>query len=125
MFVNCTQSLLEAKVDRVFCPHGLSHFLGLDVHDVSEDGPVPKTLAPGHVITCEPGLYFMDTLLHRAKTNLKQTKLIKWDRVERFRGLGGVRIEDDVAVTQSGSDNLTAPFVPKVAADIEAFMAAV
>jgi Xaa-Pro aminopeptidase len=46
---------LDAGVDRVFMPHGLGHFLGLDVHDVSDVGPVPRRLEPGHVITVEPG----------------------------------------------------------------------
>ena len=48
--------LLQKKVDRVFMPHGISHHLGLDVHDVSSEGPVPKVLQAGHVITCEPGM---------------------------------------------------------------------
>jgi Xaa-Pro aminopeptidase len=50
------EALLAAKLDRTFMPHGLGHYLGLDVHDVSDTGPVPKAaLQPGHVITVEPG----------------------------------------------------------------------
>jgi hypothetical protein len=56
-------------VHRVFMPHGIAHFLGLDVHDVSGCGPVPKELAVGHVITCEPGLYFIKPLLSNAAAN--------------------------------------------------------
>lgn len=49
------EGLLEAGVDRLFMPHGLGHFLGLDVHDVSDVGPVPQQLQEGQVITVEPG----------------------------------------------------------------------
>jgi Xaa-Pro aminopeptidase len=46
---------LEAGVDKLFMPHGLGHFLGLDVHDVSDVGPIPQQLQEGQVITVEPG----------------------------------------------------------------------
>jgi Xaa-Pro dipeptidase len=49
------EGLLEAGVDRLFMPHGLGHFLGLDVHDVSDVGPIPQELQEGQVITVEPG----------------------------------------------------------------------
>lgn len=49
------EGLAEAGVDRLFMPHGLGHFLGLDVHDVSDVGPVPQQLQEGHVVTVEPG----------------------------------------------------------------------
>lgn len=49
------EGLLEAGVDKLFMPHGLGHFLGLDVHDVSDVGPVPQQLQEGQVITVEPG----------------------------------------------------------------------
>lgn len=66
-------ALLANKIDRVFMPHGLGHFLGLDVHDVGTgDGPVPAQLQPGHVVTCEPGVYFMPLLMDRARANSSQ-----------------------------------------------------
>jgi Xaa-Pro dipeptidase len=49
------EGLLEAGVDMLFMPHGLGHFLGLDVHDVSDVGPIPQQLQEGQVITVEPG----------------------------------------------------------------------
>lgn len=51
---------------QIFMPHGLGHFLGLDVHDVSDVGPVPQVLSEGHVVTVEPGCYFMPLLVQRA-----------------------------------------------------------
>jgi Xaa-Pro dipeptidase len=59
-------ALLAAKIDRVFLPHGLGHHLGLDVHDEGEEGPIPGQLKEGHVVTCEPGCYFMPLLLGQA-----------------------------------------------------------
>lgn len=54
-----TEGLMEAGVDKLFMPHGLGHFLGLDVHDVSDVGPVPQQLAEGHVVTVEPGATYV------------------------------------------------------------------
>ena len=52
-------------------PHGLSHFLGLDVHDVSGVGSVPKVLQAGNVVTVEPGLYFIEPLIQKAAASDK------------------------------------------------------
>ncbi|WIA20195.1 hypothetical protein OEZ85_006043 [Tetradesmus obliquus] len=118
-------ALTDAGIDRVFMPHGLGHFLGLDVHDVSDVGPVPQRLQAGHVITVEPGLYFMPLLLQRAFNDPKQAPLLVKPAVEALLDMGGVRIEDNVLVTDSGHFNLTmAAGMPKEAAEIEAYMAA-
>ena len=90
--------LLGLKVDRVFMPHGISHHLGLDVHDVSSEGPVPKTLLEGHVVTCEPGLYMIDPLIDKAAADSETAKLLNMDRIAMLRGIGGVRIEDNVLI---------------------------
>jgi hypothetical protein len=66
--------LMKAKVDRVFMPHGLGHHLGLDVHDMAEEGPVPVKLQPGYVVTCEPGCYFMPMLIERALADKDQVQ---------------------------------------------------
>nr|CDQ34352.1 Xaa-Pro aminopeptidase [Virgibacillus halodenitrificans] len=91
---------------RRFFLHATSHWLGLDVHDVGTyrlDGE-PRVLAPGMVLTVEPGLYIPGAE----------------DIPEAYRGIG-IRIEDDVAVTATGHDVLTAD-VPKEVAEIEALM---
>ena len=86
--------------------HGTGHFLGLDVHDVGayEDDGQPIELSKGMVITCEPGLY------------IDQRSAAP----ERYRGIG-IRIEDDVLITNQGPDILTA-MVPKGRSDIETLM---
>ena len=89
--------------------HRTSHWLGLDVHDVgayTRDGK-PRPLRPGMVITIEPGLYVADD---------------DTDAPEQFRGIG-IRIEDDILVTEDGHENLTAA-APKTIADVEAACAA-
>eukprot|EP00882_Tetradesmus_deserticola_P031157 GHRQ01035222.1.p2 GENE.GHRQ01035222.1~~GHRQ01035222.1.p2 ORF type:complete len:114 (+),score=49.03 GHRQ01035222.1:669-1010(+) len=105
-------------------PHGLGHFLGLDVHDVSDVGPVPDRLQQGQIITVEPGVYFMPLLLQRAFSNPQQVSLLDKPAVEALVDMGGVRIEDNVLITADGHFNLTmAAGMLKEAHEIEAYMA--
>ena len=91
--------------------HGTSHHLGLDVHDCSlalQQDYVEGELRPGMILTVEPGLYFKaDDML----------------APERFRGIG-VRIEDDILITEDGNENLSAA-LPRTADDVEAWIARV
>jgi Xaa-Pro dipeptidase len=126
--------LVAAHVPSLFMPHGLGHFMGLDVHDVGgypegvERSPEPglrslragRRLEPGMVITVEPGIYFIEALLGPALADPKLSRYLAPKVVERFRGFGGVRIEDDVAVTTTGADNLTR--VPRTVDEIESVM---
>uniref|UniRef100_S4P835 Xaa-Pro dipeptidase n=2 Tax=Pararge aegeria TaxID=116150 RepID=S4P835_9NEOP len=73
------------------------------------------------ILTIEPGCYFINRLLDGALNNPDQAQFFNWERVDKFRGFGGVRIEDDVLITDKGVDNLT--FVPRTVAEIEDFMA--
>ncbi|RUO20464.1 Xaa-Pro aminopeptidase [Aliidiomarina iranensis] len=103
---------VKEHVDKLSCRqffiHGLSHWLGLDVHDVGayQKGAKPMKLAAGMVLTVEPGLYF-------APDDQRVP--------EQYRGIG-VRIEDDLLITAKGHENLTAG-VPKSIEGIEALMA--
>jgi Xaa-Pro dipeptidase len=72
-------------------------------------------------ITVEPGIYFIDAVLDPALSDPKTRSLLVPSKLERFRGFGGVRIEDDVAVTVSGAENFT--LVPREVKDVEAVMA--
>lgn len=99
--------LLATNAHRAFFMHGLSHWLGLDVHDVGEYGPDrSRILEPGMVLTVEPGLYIAPDA----------------DVPAEYRGIG-IRIEDDILITADGNENLTASVVKDPDA-IEALMAA-
>ncbi|WAT01148.1 Xaa-Pro aminopeptidase [Rouxiella chamberiensis] len=100
--------LIAAQAHRQFFMHGLSHWLGLDVHDVGNYGTADRsrTLEPGMVLTVEPGLYIAPDA----------------DVPEAYRGIG-IRIEDNIVITKTGIDILTGDVV-KEADEIEALMAA-
>lgn len=113
----------NSGLTRRFFPHGLGHFIGIQVHDVGghmagPDGrraPPPeahphlrttRTLDVDQTLTIEPGLYFIDKLLDPIR-DTEEGKAVDWETVDRFRPFGGIRIEDDVRVTESGHENLT------------------
>jgi len=111
---------LEAGISEVFLPHALGHYLGLQVHDVGPNAgtPLPVVLEVGNVITCEPGVYFVEDLYEKALANEKQKKFLNRENIERFAKVGGVRIEDNIWVTEQGPVNLTR--CPKTVEDVEA-----
>ena len=115
----------ERGLTRVFLPHGLGHLLGLQVHDAggrlrSTDGAeieppdehpflrMTRILEPGFVVTIEPGLYFIPALLNELRQGASGS-LVDWKTVDRLLPYGGIRVEDDVLVTETGSRNLTRP----------------
>jgi Xaa-Pro aminopeptidase len=103
----------------VFFPHGVGHMVGLRVRDVGGPySPNPKkyagarlrvdmTLEENHLMTVEPGLYFIEALLHDAETRRNFGDQVNWQEAEKWLDFGGVRIEDDILVTSRGPDNLT------------------
>ena len=97
----------DQQLHRRWTMHGTSHMLGLDVHDCSNarDDEYHGELKPGYVLTIEPGLYFQPDDLTVP---------------ERYRGIG-VRIEDDVLVTEDGHENLSAA-MPRTSSDVEAWI---
>lgn len=114
---------VETGVSSAFFPHGLGHGIGLQVHDVAgfaesdsggtrakpEGHPylrLTRDLAPGMVVTIEPGLYFIDMLLEELKDRGLGPS-VNWDTVNAFRPYGGIRIEDDVVCTEGAALNLT------------------
>ncbi|KAK3263271.1 hypothetical protein CYMTET_27913 [Cymbomonas tetramitiformis] len=120
LLTGTVDELMDIDASRLFFPHGLGHLLGLEVHDVGVAGPVPEVLKEGMVVTCEPGIYFIDPILQPALEDPTYQPYLQKDQLESFRHVGGVRIEDDVALTSDGVRNLTS--APKRMEDIEALM---
>lgn len=134
-----TDQLLESGAASVFFPHGVGHLLGLDVHDMEDLGDaagyqpgrqrdagpatrhlrLDRDLSPGMVVTIEPGFYQVKGLLESAKADAELSRSIDFDRLAQFRDVRGIRIEDDVLVTDDGSEVLTEG-LPKSVRDIEA-----
>lgn len=117
------EAQIAQGITRAFFPHGLGHLLGLQVHDVggwqqdaagSLRGPpaehpflrLTRTLQPGFVITIEPGLYFIPSLLGKLRES-PGGRAVNWAQLKALMPFGGIRIEDNVAVTAQGCENFT------------------
>jgi Xaa-Pro aminopeptidase len=130
---------VAAGAHALFFPHGLGHNLGLDVHDMEDLGEnnvgygekverstqfglaylrMARELKPGHVLTVEPGLYFIPALYDLWRKEKKHREFIAYDAAEKFLDFGGARVEDDVLVTEKGRKVLGPP-IPKTVADVE------
>ncbi|ESO90952.1 hypothetical protein LOTGIDRAFT_217473 [Lottia gigantea] len=128
------EEMMAVRLGAVFMPHGLGHFMGVDTHDVGgypegvqrPEGAglrslrTARTLEKRMVITVEPGCYFIDVLIDQALNNPEQARFINRDLINQYRGFGGVRIEDDIAITADGMEMLTC--VPRTVEEIEAAM---
>lgn len=114
------ESLVESGASRLFFPHGVGHLVGLGVRDAPDPLPERKDLPPPFpnlridlpleprmVVTVEPGVYFIPALLNDAERRRIHRDEVAWDRVEEMLGLGGVRIEDNALITDTGHENLT------------------
>ncbi len=117
----------ERGLTRPFFPHGLGHFLGLQVHDVAGHQAEPsggknppplehpylrttRTIAQHQVFTVEPGLYFIEMLLREHRSG-PSASAFDWKLVDELAPFGGIRVEDNVLVTQHGHRNLTRPHI--------------
>ncbi|MBR0037061.1 MAG: aminopeptidase P N-terminal domain-containing protein [Bacteroidales bacterium] len=117
----------EAGAVAMFMPHGLGHMMGLDVHDMENYGEVhvgyprgaekdkrfgfaslrlARTLEPGFVFTCEPGIYFIPDLIDQWRAAGKFTEFINYDKLEAWKDFGGMRNEEDYLVTPEGHRHL-------------------
>lgn len=114
--------MVETGVSSHFLPHGLGHFIGVQVHDVAgkvspagEPRPSPEAfpflrltrqLEPGNVLTVEPGLYFIPMLLEKLRAS-NFSGCVDWAGIERLLPFGGIRVEDNVLVSEKEPVNFT------------------
>jgi len=124
----------------LFMPHGLGHNMGLDVHDMENLGEnyvgyddtvtrstqlglgslrMARVLKPGNVVTDEPGIYFIPALIDKWKAEGTCSDFIAFDKLEDYRSFGGIRIEDDLLITESGARLLGSKRLPRTVEEVE------
>ncbi len=131
---------VKAGAHAMFFPHGLGHMMGLDVHDMEDLGEnyvgydettsridqfgtaylrLGRRLEPGFVLTVEPGIYFIPALIAKWKNENINAEYINFGKAEQYLDFGGIRIEDDILVTDQGA-RILGPHLPKGVDEIEA-----
>ena len=139
-----TEEAVQAGAHAMFLQHGLGHMMGMDVHDMEGLGQIyvgfddevrpsdqfgtdclrcGRRLQPGFVMTDEPGIYFIPALIDKWKAEKMHTEFINYDKLEEYRDFGGIRIEDDILITEGGCRVLGKDIIPYHPDDVEAFMA--
>lgn len=114
---------VAAGAHALFFPHGLGHMIGMDVHDMEDLGEdlvgydeetkrssmfgtrnlrLGRRLEAGFVLTVEPGIYFIPTLIDRWRESGKLANFINYDALDAYRRFGGIRLEDNIAITEDG-----------------------
>lgn len=128
----------------LFMPHGLGHMMGIDVHDMEDIGEeyvgydletersaqlgvsclrMARRLKPGMVMTDEPGIYFIPAYIAKWKAEGLNKEFINFDKLEPYMNFGGIRIEDDLLITETGNRILGKRRIPVTVEEIETFMA--
>jgi len=131
---------VAAGAHTLFFPHGLGHMMGKDVHDMEDLGQIyvgyddaiqpseqfgtaylrlAKELKPGFVITNEPGIYFIPALIDQWIKNGTNKEFINFDKVNEYRDFGGIRLEDDILVTEDSARFLGSKRIPIEIKDVE------
>ncbi len=137
--------MVACGVSGLFMPHGLGHNMGMDVHDMEDLGEnyvgygderqrspllgmgnlrMARNLKPGHVISDEPGIYFIPALIEQWKREGTDKGFVNYAKLEGYYDFGGIRLEDDVLVTADGARRLGPERLPIKSSDIEDIMAA-
>lgn len=135
---------VAAGAHALFLPHGLGHAMGMDVHDMEALGQVNvgyddetrpsdqfglaslrfgRRLEVGHVVTDEPGIYFIPDLIDLWRAEGTNSDFLNFDAIESYKDFGGIRIEDDLLITADGCRFLGTELVPYHSDDVEAFLA--
>ena len=134
---------VAAGAHALFMPHGLGHMMGLDVHDMEGLGQVyvgydeetrpseqfglaslrmGRRLQEGFVITDEPGCYFIPALIDKWRAENKFTDFLNYDIIDTYKDFGGIRLEDDVLITATGSRFLGKKHIPLTVEEVENIM---
>lgn len=134
---------VAAGAHALFMPHGLGHMMGLDVHDMEDLGQIyvgyddeirpssqfglaslrmGRRLQEGFVITDEPGIYFIPALIDQWRADGMHTDFLCYDAIEKYKDFGGIRLEDDVLITSTGSRFLGQKRIPLYVDEVEAMM---
>lgn len=134
------QDAVEAGAMYLFMPHGLSHGLGMDVHDCEAMGErsydfselkeravasgtcvyrAAWKLREGTVMSNEPGIYFIPALIDKSKAEGLYKGIVNYDRLEEYRDFGGIRIEDDIVVTNDGGRVIGDKHIPSSVEELE------
>lgn len=137
------EEALQAGVPSLFMPHGLGHNMGLDVHDMENFGEdyvgygesvkrdkrsgfrslrMARKLVAGHVITNEPGIYFIPALIEKWKKEKICSQFINFKLLKEYYDFGGIRLEDDLLITPTGNRLLGAKRLPITVKEVEATM---
>lgn len=137
--------MVAAGIAGLFMPHGLGHNMGLDVHDMEDLGEdlvgygegqsrspqlglgslrMARPLVPGNIVTDEPGIYFIPALIENWKRDGVGKDFVNFSKLEEYYNFGGIRLEDDVLVTENGARRLGANRLPIAPDDVESAMAA-
>jgi Xaa-Pro aminopeptidase len=130
---------MEAGAYGLFFPHGVGHMIGLDVHDMEDLGEnrvgyreglersslfglrslrLARELEVGHVVTVEPGIYFIPELIAQWKAEGRHAAYIDYEKVETYTGFSGIRIEDNCLI-EAGGARVLGPYIPKEVSEIE------
>lgn len=139
-----TEEALRAGAHALFLPHGLGHMMGMDVHDMEGLGQTnvgyddevrpssqfgtaslrfARKLEPGFVVTDEPGIYFIPDLIDLWKREGHNAEFLDFEEIEKFKDFGGIRIEDDVLITENGCRFLGEQRIPYHMDEVEQFLA--
>lgn len=134
---------VAAGAHALFMPHGLGHMMGIDVHDMEDLGQIyvgyddetrpikqfgtsslrmGRKLQEGFVITDEPGCYFIPALIDQWRQEGLHKEFLVYDKIEEYKGFGGIRIEDDILITANGSRFLGDKRTPVTVEEIEDIM---
>ncbi|MDE6871651.1 MAG: aminopeptidase P family protein [Bacteroidales bacterium] len=137
-------SMAAEGIAGLFMPHGLGHNMGIDVHDMEDLGEnlvgydddqkrssqlglgslrMARRLHPGHVITDEPGIYFIPALIAKWKEDGTDKGFVNYQKLEAYNDFGGIRLEDDILITEDGARHLGPHRLPIKADDVENAMA--